>query len=128
MFLLVPTGCTDPCENVVLNELTVPGGELAAISYLRKCGATAADYTEVSLLKRGAKPINAGNIASFNWRLAKPELVGAKGEVKLHIRWLSKRQLEIKYSKYALLSSVPKTSFKDIKIRYLWLEGNNSER
>ena len=54
--------CSVACENTILTRVDAPNGRHSAVVFRRDCGATTGFSAQVSVLKRGDRPSNAGNV------------------------------------------------------------------
>ena len=56
-------GCSDSlCGNEMLDRITSPDGKMVAAVFSRECGATTGSNVQVSIIRQGTVPDDAGNI------------------------------------------------------------------
>src|SRR5215471_21743463 len=85
-------GCLDPCGNEIKIESVSPDGAKRAVVFERSCGATTPFSTHVSVLNAGeALPGSAGNVFDADGNH------GAVKDVIVTVRWVSTRQLVLRY-------------------------------
>jgi hypothetical protein len=80
---IVLGGCSDPCTNTVIEEISSPDGKLIATAFIRDCGATTDFSPQVSLRKAGEPRPKNGNV-----------FIGNHSQ-KIDLRWASKTHLRI---------------------------------
>ena len=77
-------GCDAMCDNELVKSVTSPDGSKKAVAFVRGCGATTADSTQVSIVSnwRGA-PSGSGN------------LLIVEGKPAIEMSWISDSALRI---------------------------------
>ncbi|MXO88566.1 hypothetical protein [Alteraurantiacibacter aestuarii] len=94
-------GCTDGCENVVLERARAPFGNADAVAFERNCGATTGYSTQVSIVDRDDAPTDAGNILIASGR----SFAEDSNRPTVSLEWLGSEQLSVRYdASLAILS------------------------
>jgi len=89
-------GCDSGCANRVVSESASPDGRRHAVVFSRDCGATTGFSTQVSVLPAGREPSGAGNVFGADGDHGRAP-AGPGGGPVVHVRWLGRRTLEVRY-------------------------------
>ena len=98
--LVLAAGC-GLCENEVLWEVRSPDNAKKAVAFIRSCGATTPNGTNVSILEGSQRLPNAqGNafVADGNHGQSK---LGPRGEISVRLRWVRPDEVVLDYPSHA---------------------------
>ena len=89
-------GCSDACQNSIVSTAVAPSGDFRAVLFQRDCGATTGFSSQVSVTDADDAPSGGGNafVADTDHGLASSAMWGGPW---VELRWLSPRQLLIRY-------------------------------
>jgi hypothetical protein len=90
-------GCSDVCQNAVIDRVRSPEGDFEAVLFQRDCGATAGFSTQVSILAVGEALDGSGNAFVADDDHGKAA-TGSWGGSWADIRWLSSDTLLVRYA------------------------------
>lgn len=94
---LTLSGCSDACQNTVVNRATAPDGQHTAVMFQRDCGATTGFSTQVSVVADNEKADGSGNA----FRADDDHGAAAAGEWGgpwAEARWIAADHLLIRYA------------------------------
>lgn len=91
------SGCSDACQNTVVNRATAPDGQHTVVMFQRDCGATTGFSTQVSVVGDSEQADDSGNAfrADDNHGAA---TVGEWGGPWAEARWIAADHLLIRYA------------------------------
>ena len=90
-------GCSDACQNTVIDRVRSPGGDFEAVGFQRDCGATTGYSTQVSMLAVGEALDGGGNVFVADDDHGKAT-TGSWGGPWADIRWQSSDRLLVRYA------------------------------
>lgn len=115
--ILLLAGCSPTCGNQIISSLDAPGGGRSAVLFQRHCGATTGFSTQISVLPAGGQPGDSGNALRADAGHEATVRVGAWGGPWAEMRWVSPRDLLIRYAAGARLFA-REEQVGDVHIRY----------
>lgn len=119
MLLVVLLGITacEPCGDAIARTVDSPDGERQAVVFGRDCRATTGFNTQVSVVRRGEWPTQAGNALIIDDTTGRLPAELAKGP-RVEARWLGPRELELRYDPWARLFKQD-TLVAGVRVRYV---------
>jgi hypothetical protein len=96
LFVVLVSGCSDPCDNSTISTVSAPVGDLKASLFQRDCGATTGFSSQVSVLDANDAPTEGGNafVADTDNGVAK---AASWGGPWVELEWLGPQRLIIRY-------------------------------
>lgn len=120
-FWLVINNLSPPCTNLEIETAISPDGRLKAVAFARDCGASTDYSTQISLLSSDDKLENeAGNLFIADRDHGRVE-AGPGGGPTANIRWLSDREVQISYPRFARTFKTT-AELRNIRVSYLPLD------
>ena len=100
--MLACAGCSDPCQNSIVQRSPSPDGIYTAILFQRDCGTTTGFSTQISILRSKDRFSGSGNIfrADDNHGAARAANWGGPWAA---MQWLSPDHLRVRYAKKSRL-------------------------
>jgi hypothetical protein len=109
-------GCSEACQNTVVERWLAPNGQNEAVLFQRDCGATTGFSTQVSLVRAGADPDAGGNIFRADDDHGKAK-TGSWGGPWAEVRWNSPNELVVRYAEGSRIFD-QETSESGVTVRY----------
>ncbi len=90
LLLLYLSACSPLCENTVVARERDPSGRHEAVVFIRACGATTRNSTQVAIVQRAAEPNGIGNVLVLDDPVGVAETPGLT-----RLRWFGADTLEV---------------------------------
>ena len=91
LFTLTLSACDPLCDNTIISRQTDPSGQRQAVVFVRACGATTRNSTQVAIVERpDTTPVGIGNVLVLDDRVGVAERPGIT-----RLKWRAVDTLEV---------------------------------